>query len=117
MPCSGCSALHGVNPNSKENNTQKVVEISPLKISWSYYITSVLSAEESDLDSIAKDLEVNLKPLFNIFMGMMARKYPKDNDFIGASLCTNFFKETREFFPRCVSYFLKSVPVSDGDVV
>ena len=48
---------------------------------------------------------------------MVARKYPKDNDFIGASLCTKFFKETREFFQRYVSYFLKSVPVSDGDVV
>ena len=74
----------------------------------------VLSVAESDLDCIDINLEVNLKPLFNVFIGMMARQYAIDNNFIGTSLNTKFLKKARKLFQRCVSYLPKSIPVLNG---
>ena len=48
---------------------------------------------------------------------MMTRQYPKDNDFVGTSLYTKFFKETIKFFQKSVSHLLKSIPVLDDDVI
>lgn len=60
---------------------------------------------------------MNLKPLSNVFIRMMTRQYPKDNDFVGTSLYTKFFKETIKFFQKSVSHLLKSIPVLNDDVI
>ena len=48
--------------------------------------TEVLSAAESNLDSFEINLEVDLKPLSSVFIGMITRQYAKYDYLISTSL-------------------------------